>query len=279
MSKQMVVSVVGCGWLGLPLAESLIIKGYSVKGSTTSEDKLKVLENRGIDPYLVHFGDDSSPNAAGLLDCDVLIIAVPPGSRTPQGAANYRQMADYFTGIIPHTRISKIILISSTAVYPENNAPARESAEAAPQTPAGKVLKEVEDRFLQMPDRSVIILRLAGLVGPDRHPGKFFKGKKDIPNGLAPVNLIHRDDVIGIIQKIIAHDGATGIYNGCSPVHPSKMAFYRLAAAMAGEPLPEFVSEKGTWKIISGARVALELGYEFIHPDLEVWLKQTPADL
>lgn len=275
----MVVSVVGCGWLGLPLAESLIIKGYRVKGSTTSEGKLRVIENSGIDPYLVHFGNDSAPDAAGLLDCDVLIIAVPPGSRTSQGADNYRQMAGYFTANIPHTRIGKIILISSTAVYPENNSPARESVVAEPETLPGKVLKEVEDKFLQLADKTVIILRLAGLVGPGRHPGKFFRGKKNIPNGLAPVNLIHRDDVIGIIGNLIADDGAAGIYNGCSPVHPSKMTFYRLAAALAGEPLPEFVAEEGSWKIISGARVVLELAYEFIHPDLKVWLKQTSSDL
>lgn len=29
------VSILGCGWLGLPLAEQLLAEGYSVKGSTT----------------------------------------------------------------------------------------------------------------------------------------------------------------------------------------------------------------------------------------------------
>ena len=39
------VSVLGCGWLGKPLAISLLDEGYSVKGSTTSEDKLELLED------------------------------------------------------------------------------------------------------------------------------------------------------------------------------------------------------------------------------------------
>ena len=279
MNKQLVVSVVGCGWLGLPLAESLIISGYRVKGSTTSAEKLKVLENRGIDPYLVHFEEESALNAAGLLDCDVLIISIPPGSRTAQGADNYRQMARFFTESIPESQISKIILISSTAVYPETNSPARESEEARPETAAGVLLKEVEDQFLAIRDRSIVILRLAGLVGPGRHPGKFFKGKKGIPNGWAPVNVIHRDDVIGIIKKLIEDDRAAGIYNGCSPVHPSKISFYRLAATLAGEPLPEFIAEEGTGKIISGSRVGVELRYEFIYPNLEDWLRQTANKL
>ena len=145
-------------------------------------------------------------------------------------------------------------------------------------TAAGILLKEVEDQFLAIQDRSVVILRLAGLVGPGRHPGRFFKGKKGIPNGWAPVNVIHRDDVIGIIKKLIEDDSAAGIYNGCSPVHPSKISFYGLAASVSGEPTPEFVREEGSWKLISGAKLALELRYEFIYRNLEDWLKQSASN-
>ena len=42
------ISVLGCGWLGLPLAEYLMGKGYQVKGSTTNQSKLSLLENKGI---------------------------------------------------------------------------------------------------------------------------------------------------------------------------------------------------------------------------------------
>jgi len=278
MDNKLVVSVAGCGWLGLPLAESLIISGYSVKGSTTSAEKLTTLKNMGIDPYLVHFGALPASEASGLLDCDVLIIAIPPGSRRAEGADNYREMARYFTAATRETNIRKIILVSSTAVYPETNSAASESEEARPETAAGVVLKEVEDQFLAIRDKTVVVLRLAGLVGPGRHPGRFFKGKQGIPNGWAPVNVIHRDDVIGIIKKIIEDDQTAGIYNGCSPVHPSKISFYGLAASLAGEPLPGFVEEEGRWKVISGARVALELRYEFIYPNLEDWLRQTASN-
>lgn len=45
------ISILGCGWLGLPLAKALIENGFSVKGSTTSTDKLTALENDGITPF------------------------------------------------------------------------------------------------------------------------------------------------------------------------------------------------------------------------------------
>ena len=42
MQKE-TITILGCGWLGLPLAQTLVKEGYSVKGSTTTEDKLEVL--------------------------------------------------------------------------------------------------------------------------------------------------------------------------------------------------------------------------------------------
>jgi UDP-N-acetyl-D-mannosaminuronate dehydrogenase len=38
------ISILGCGWLGLPLAKGSIGKGISVKGSTTSPNKISILE-------------------------------------------------------------------------------------------------------------------------------------------------------------------------------------------------------------------------------------------
>jgi 3-hydroxyisobutyrate dehydrogenase-like beta-hydroxyacid dehydrogenase len=47
------ISILGCGWLGLPLAKALLENGFAVKGSTTSQEKLSVLENSGIQPFLI----------------------------------------------------------------------------------------------------------------------------------------------------------------------------------------------------------------------------------
>lgn len=47
------ISILGCGWLGFPLAKSLLEKGFSINGSTTSVEKIAVLEKAGIHPFLV----------------------------------------------------------------------------------------------------------------------------------------------------------------------------------------------------------------------------------
>ena len=47
------ISIIGCGWLGLPTAQYLLQQGYPVKGSTTTPSKLSILEEKGITPHLL----------------------------------------------------------------------------------------------------------------------------------------------------------------------------------------------------------------------------------
>jgi nucleoside-diphosphate-sugar epimerase len=278
MNNKLRISVIGCGWLGLPLAETLLMRGYTVKGTTTTEDKLQTLKKKGIDSYLVHFGLPNPAQAIGILDCDVLIINIPPGSRSPGGPESYHRMADYLTDEIPGSRINKVILVSSTSVYSETNRSLSEGDIPEPDSVTGKLLLEVENQFLELEQKKVCVLRASGLVGPERHPGRFFRNKGLIPNGLAPVNLIHREDVIGIIIKLIESKNTQGIYNACSPLHPTKQDFYGLAAEVCKQIPPVFIPEKTSWKIICSSRVKDELNYVFKHPDLREWLKDQSCD-
>ncbi|MEO0901041.1 MAG: NAD(P)-binding domain-containing protein, partial [Bacteroidota bacterium] len=47
------IGVLGCGWLGFPLAQKLVEQGYEVHGSTTSPEKLNLLQSKGIEPYRI----------------------------------------------------------------------------------------------------------------------------------------------------------------------------------------------------------------------------------
>ena len=273
MQKHVRISILGCGWLGLPLAEKLISRGHQVKGSTTSPDKLITLKNKGIDPYLVHFSEANTPISPEFLMSDVLIINIPPGRKSPEGSENYLRMSDFFCRNISQTEIKKIVLVSSTSVFNETNTSVSEQDLSEPESPAGKLLLKVENQFLTLKNMQVCVLRPAGLVAADRHPGRFFKNKINIPNGLAPINLIHRDDVIGIILKLLDDNEASGIYNGCSLTHPAKMDFYKTAAESIGFDAPIFLPEKKSWKIIESERVSSDLNYVFIYPDLLNWVQ------
>ena len=74
------IGIIGCGWLGLPLAKLFLKNDFLVKGSTTSKEKIKNLKSHNIEPHLIEikdteiFGDVQS----FLKDLDVLIINIPP---------------------------------------------------------------------------------------------------------------------------------------------------------------------------------------------------------
>jgi len=274
MENKVKISLLGCGWLGFPLALNLISRGFRVKGSTTSQEKLAIFKEAGIDPYLVQFNSlGNDPDLYDFLDADVLIISVPPGRRSIDGLANYRKMAKTIKDQLAISKVSKLIFISSTSVYPESNATLTEFSEADPETESGIVLKETED-LLSGLDMKVISLRLSGLIGPNRMPGRFFAGKTNVPNGLAPVNMIHLDDVISLINCLIESETAGGVYIGCSPSHPCKEEFYSLAARVEQLAPPTFIPEKLRWKLISSERTESELNFAYKYPSLMDWLKQ-----
>lgn len=268
MKNKNVISLLGCGWLGFPLALDLISRGFIVKGSTTSPQKLPLLKASGIDPILVQFDQSHpEPDLNELLEGDILIVSVPPGRRTVDGPENYKRMGEILAAKLPGSRITKLIFISSTSVYSDSNSFLTESSEISPETASGKVIAEIETKLLVLPIQ-VIVLRLAGLFGPGRSPGRFFSGRTNIPNGLAPVNMIHQDEVISLINKLIDSEAAKGIYIGATPSHPTKAEFYTLAARLEKLPEPDFISEKLKWKIVESERVEKELGFSYKFPNL-----------
>jgi nucleoside-diphosphate-sugar epimerase len=278
MGEKRIISLLGCGWLGFPLAKRLISNGFPVMATTATPAKLKLFEAEGIDPFLVQFSRAVQIcDLKKFLNADTLIITIPPGRLDPQGFDNYSQMVDFVCNDVPNSNISHLILVSSTSVYADNNATVNEFSAVLPNSESGKLLAETETR-LQGLALNFISLRLAGLIGPGRMPGKFFAGKSLVPNGLAPVNLIHLNDAIGIILCLIDRPYMSGIFNGCAPTHPTREEFYTLAAEVECLQKPTFKPERTSWKTVSGTRTANDLNYSFEIPDLLDWLQTRKAD-
>ena len=51
------IGIIGCGWLGLPLAKLFLKNDFLVKGSTTSKEKIKNLKSHNIEPHLIEITD------------------------------------------------------------------------------------------------------------------------------------------------------------------------------------------------------------------------------
>ncbi|MBK0695992.1 SDR family NAD(P)-dependent oxidoreductase, partial [Klebsiella oxytoca] len=110
-----------------------------------------------------------------LMNVDALVITLP-ARRTGAGEGFYLQAVQEIVDTALAYHIPRIVFTSSTSVYGNVNGTVKENSPRLPQTASGQVLKELEDWLHNLPGTSVDILRLAGLVGPSRHPGRFFAG-------------------------------------------------------------------------------------------------------
>lgn len=265
--KQKSVSILGCGWYGLPLAKKLLALGYSVKGSTTDVNKLALLAECGVSPYLIQLPiiSTNSINLA-FFDSDVLILNVPPERHLDIVAIYSEQMSTLFA-CIEKSALKKLIFISSTSVYPEGATNTNEDVLVIPEKDSGKALLKAEQFFREKSQLKTLILRFAGLIGSDRNPGRFLAEKRDLKDGNAPVNLVHLDDCIQITTKFLEKDFDGEIYNVCGDEHPLRRDYYFHAAVKLGLTPPTFaVNEPSkSYKIIDNSNLKMALGgYEFL---------------
>lgn len=270
------ISILGCGWLGFPLAKTFLEKGFPVKGSTTSKAKLDLLEDIGIKPFLISLNpNEIEGDIAGFLqDSEILIIDIPPKLRNPENDSFVEKIKKLIP-FIEKSSIKKVLFVSSTSVYGDTTALLTETEDVAPNpdTESGKQLFEVEKILQNNREFKTTVLRFAGLIGEDRHPVHFLAGRKNIENPDAPINLIHQQDCIGIILKIISQtepDKVWGkIYNAAAPIHPSRKDYYRQKATALNLAMPEFNdANPSVGKTISSEKVIRDLNYVFEIPNL-----------
>lgn len=256
-----VISVLGCGWVGLPLLRDLK-QMYIVKASASTKEKSQSLRNEGFDNYLLQFNEQfNKENAQAFLNCDVLIITLPP--------VILQEALRFLPEIIEsQTNKLKVIYLSSTSVYARDSALYQEKdAVNRISNHSGLELLALENEVQKFSVNATTILRLAGLIGYDRQPGKFHARNTAISDPDAPVNLVHRDDVISIIFKLILRDKFGTVYNVCAPMHPNRKDFYSLAAELLGLKTPKFSENTGKKRIISSEKLIAELDYEYLFPD------------
>lgn len=239
----MKVSILGCGWFGYALAKSLASKGIVVKGSTTSADRLDATRT-----YLVKLETETdSIFDPGFFDCDMLVVA---NNVRMSDRPAYLARINFTIELIGRFKIPRVIFISSTSVYGEPNTTVDENTPPQPETRSAKLLFEAERLFQNAPF-SCTIIRLGGLIGPGREPGRFLAGKTNIANGLAPVNLVNLTDAVGVTGWVINTGIANKVINAVSPDHPTRMDFYTAATRRIGATLPDFIEEKQQWKIVN----------------------------
>tara|TARA_R110000868_G_scaffold28633_2_gene107160 strand:+ start:9920 stop:10729 length:810 start_codon:yes stop_codon:yes gene_type:complete len=247
------IGIIGCGWLGFPLAQAFLVEKYNVKGTTTSDEKLNLLEKEGIKSYLISLSEHEIDGAIHdfLKDVKTLIINVPPKLRGTN-KENYVAKMRLLYSAIKVSTIENIVFVSSTSVYGDFDGAVTEKTKPEPTTESGKQLLKSEAIFQNDADLKTTIIRFGGLISQDRHPVTMLAKRQGLENGNMPVNLIHRVDCIRIITAVVKNNWWQQIINGVYPDHPTKKEYYTQEAKRRGIQLPDYKAEttkKG--KIIS----------------------------
>jgi nucleoside-diphosphate-sugar epimerase len=236
MQKEIVVA--GAGWLGRPLALALKMNHNHVTVLSRSDEQSAFFNAQHISLIKLDYLDiehskiNSEPNK-------ILIICIPP-------------VPDYSSiikGLITTLAPSYIIFSSATSVYSQTTGEVTEESSLG----GNPVLEEAEAVIINS-GIPYCILRYGGLINEHRNPATHFSGKFNIPNGGAPVNLIHREDIIELIAQVIEKN-ATGVFNVVYPNHPTRKEYYEKQCIQRGLLACGF-TEDGTGKIVNGSKIS-----------------------
>jgi nucleoside-diphosphate-sugar epimerase len=268
------IGIIGCGWFGLPLAKFLLQQGYRVSGTKRTQAGLTQLVEARITPCLLDLDNPvASEPLQQLLAADVLVINIPPGLR--RGETQYLTQLNQLLMLMGDRLFDRVIFISTTGVYPVSEAeqlstPLSED-KARSHCDVSDILLQAEALFSQaeplLHKSPSTIVRFAGLVGPNRHPGRFFAGKTEVSGANVAVNLVHLDDCIHGVCTIIKAHSPGPIYNLVAPLHPRRGDFYLAATLHLGLVVPTFNDVKMPSKVIDGELICTELGFVYQHED------------
>ncbi|MBO9490964.1 NAD(P)H-binding protein [Endozoicomonas sp. G2_1] len=277
------IGIIGAGWLGQPLAQTLIEQGCDVVVTGQSEQRLAEFAQLNLNHHQL-----SLPQRPELLaklpalQQRVLIIAIPP--QIKRGKADYPEKIANLVSAAEISGVKQIILLNSTAIANGLEGEVNEFTELNLTADKVAILAEAENELLKFTGDAQI-LRLSGLVGPKRHPGRFISPEREFSAPEQPVNLIHQADVIGLLLAMLNKGslGSSGkldsehrIYHGVSQTHLSRREYYRAAAAALGRPTPKFSQEQSerTGKVITDDWTRAQLEYDYQYDDLSTWLTE-----
>ena len=280
------VVIVGCGYVGLELAEQLAERGHDVTGVRRSDAGLEAIE--AVDERVDAVGADATDpeSLAALPDADAVVFAASSGGRGAEAARSV--YVDGLTNVIEEygTREAapdRLVYTSSTGVYGDHDGGwVDEETAIDPTTEKTRVLAEAERVALETADEFGIdgtVARFAGLYGPGRYRlDRYLNG----PVTAGFLNMVHRDDAAGAVRYLLEADAARGepvVVVDDEPV--DKHAFADWLADECGVARPEKrskaeriadgdLSAAAERRIRTSKRCANDrlraLGYEFSYP-------------
>ena len=257
------ISIIGLGWFGMEFARTIAGK-WEVIGTKT---KPPSSQPEGITIFpMVLTPELQSEFLDEIFDADTAVVNIPPSLDGVTDDYKIAMLA--MVRKLAASRVQHVIFLSSTGVFSSSQTVVDEDSKPAPRTNREHLLRDVEMLFIQEFPRKLSIVRPGGLVGPERFPAKFIAGKKGVKGANHPVNLVHRDDLIRLVEVIISKDLDQTIFHAVAAGHPRREDYYTAMSLKMGLPAPQFdQSDLTKGKEINGEKSKTWTGVKFQYDD------------
>lgn len=221
------ICFIGHGKMIQGIIKDLDFQKFSVFVTTRSNKQNQFDEN--LLSYTQFDIKTDSPPTDLILQSDLIVFTLPP--------VDWEAFERFFLQVpIEKT----IIFTSSISVYQKNQGKIDETGPRI--DPEKNLLTRCED-FLKNRFKNIVILRLGGLYGKNRHPIYSLSGKNDLKGSEELIHLVSHEDAQKAIKKIIDLNIAQGIYNIISDQRDRKKVYYSTLAEKLHLPLPLFLEE------------------------------------
>lgn len=263
----------GMGYSAGFLARRLLAEGWSVAGTTRTEEGAAKLRALGVEAHLFD-GTEPLANAASVLEgVTHLLSSVPPDGKTADPVLQY-----HFDDIAAMPVLKWAGYLSTTGVYGDRNGGwVDEDSAQEPTGDRGLRRATAEARWLDLwweKEIPVQLFRLAGIYGPGRNALETVRtGKAKRINKPGQVfSRIHVDDIVNVLLASFDRPNPGRAYNVCDddPAAPEQVIAYACdLLGVARPPLlpleeaglsPMALSFYRDNKRVSNARIKEELG-------------------
>lgn len=230
--------VVGCGFVGLPLARLLHSSGWNIQALTASHDSAARLQS---EPFVVSAVDISDPHSIALISEQRFNAVIHCASSGKGGVPAYKRV--YLQGtknLLTAFRCDHFIFAGSTSIYVQvDGSWVDEASETVPTRETGQILLKTEKLVLQA---NGTVGRLAGLYGPGRCVllRKLLTNEAIIEGeGEQIMNMIHRNDAANALF-FLAEKGLQGVFNIVDDYPVTQLDWYTSICTKLAKPLPPF---------------------------------------
>ncbi len=276
MSKHLLI--LGAGFSGKAIGDVFREAGFTVSGTTRSEEKAESLRKRGIEPIVYDGGAISEALAAGMAQASHVVQSIAPGK---DGDPLFRAGTPSLSILMPQLEWAGYL--STVGVYGDHKGGWVDEETALNPVSARSVERvEAEDHWLDFGKASglpVAVLRLAGIYGPGRN------ALRNMEEGTAR-RLVKKDQVfnrirvedIGRSALFLAESRLGGVWNITDDEPGPPQDVVAEAARLMGLPTPPDIpfetaelshmarSFYGENKRVSNAKLKAA-GFEFRFPN------------